>query len=145
MQKNAKRLASELLSRSYDLVTGGTDNHLVLWDLRKLELSGNKMEKLYELASISVNKNAVYGDTSALVPGGVRLGVPALTSRGFKEEDMVQVVEFLDRGIKIAKKIQEKVGKQMKDFEPALKSDEEVKKLREDVEAFSKNFPIPGL
>jgi len=145
VQKNAKRLGEELTKRGYDLVTGGTDNHLVLWDLRKLELSGNKMEKLYELASISVNKNAVYGDTSALVPGGVRLGVPALTSRGFKEEDMVTVVEFLDRGIKIAQSIQAKVGKQMKDFEPVLKASEEVTQLRHDVEAFAKNFPIPGL
>jgi glycine hydroxymethyltransferase len=108
VQKNAKRLGEELTKLNYDLVTGGTDNHLVLWDLRKLELSGNKMEKLYELASISVNKNAVYGDTSALVPGGVRLGVPALTSRGFKEVDMVTVVGFLDRGIKIAQSIQVK-------------------------------------
>ena len=60
------------------------------------------MEKLLELASISVNKNAVYGDTSALVPGGIRIGTPALTSRGLSEDHMVTIVDFLDRAVKIA-------------------------------------------
>jgi glycine hydroxymethyltransferase len=144
IKKNAFSMAQELKKRGYDLVTGGTDNHLVLWDLRKLDLTGSKMEKLFELASISVNKNSIYGDTSALAPGGIRIGVPALTSRGFKEEDIIHVVEFLDRGIKIASAIQSKTGKALKDFLPALEINEEVKILKREVEEFSKNFPMPG-
>lgn len=144
VKKNAAKLAEELTKRGYELVTGGTDNHLVLWDLRKQEVTGSKIEKVLELASISANKNAVYGDTSALVPGGIRLGTPALTSRGFKEEDIVKVVDFLDRAIKIALSVQQKVGKQMKDFQPSLESNEELKELRRNVEEFAKNFPMPG-
>ena len=78
------------------------------------------MEKFYELVSISTNKNAVYGDTSALIPGGIRLGTPALTSRGFKEDDIRIAVEFLDRGLKIALATQNKVGKKLADFVTAL-------------------------
>jgi len=142
--KNAKALAAELTKRGYDLVTGGTDNHLVLWDLRKNGLTGSKMEKLLEHVSISVNKNAVYGDVSALAPGGIRIGSPALTSRGMKEADFVKIAEFFDRGVKIATVIQEKRGKQLKDFELGLKDNEELKALKKEVEEFSVTFPMPG-
>jgi glycine hydroxymethyltransferase len=144
VKKNAKTLADELLKRGYELVTGGTDNHLILWDVRKLDLTGSKLEKVYELANISVNKNSVYGDTSALSPGGVRIGTPALTSRGFTETEMVKIAEFLDRGVKIALVVQGKSGKALKDFLPVLEANEEVKALRRDVEQFSKDFPMPG-
>lgn len=103
------------------------------------------MEKFYELVSISTNKNAVYGDTSALIPGGIRLGTPALTSRGFKEEDIRKAVEFLDRGVKIALATQNKVGKKLADFIAALEKSEEVKQLKKEVEEYSKKFPFPGL
>eukprot|EP01102_Stenamoeba_stenopodia_P005660 TRINITY_DN16404_c0_g1_i1.p1 TRINITY_DN16404_c0_g1~~TRINITY_DN16404_c0_g1_i1.p1 ORF type:complete len:469 (+),score=106.28 TRINITY_DN16404_c0_g1_i1:119-1525(+) len=144
LKKNAKTLGDELLNRGYSLVTGGTDNHLVLWDVRPKGLTGNKLEKLFDVVSITVNKNSVYGDVSALAPGGVRLGAPALTSRGLKEDDFRKVAEFLDRGCQIAIKIQEKVGKLLKDFVPALESNEELKALREDVRAFAVKFPMPG-
>jgi len=77
--------------RNYKLVTSGTDNHLVLWDLRPEGISGNKMEKVCEMAHITLNKNAVFGDASALSPGGVRIGAPAMTSRGLLEADFEQV------------------------------------------------------
>jgi len=144
VKKNSQKLGNELLNRGYKLVTNGTDNHLVLWDLRPLGLTGNKVEKVFELASVSTNKNSVYGDTSALAPGGVRLGTPALTTRGFKEEDIVKVAEFLDRGIKIALAIQEKSGKLMKDFTPAAQASEELKVLRKEIEDFAGKFPFPG-
>jgi len=86
VKKNAKKIAEELSKRGYNIVTNGTDNHLVLWDLRKQGLTGSKAEKVLELMGISTNKNSVPGDTSALAPGGIRLGAPALTSRGMKEE-----------------------------------------------------------
>jgi len=144
VKKNAQKLASELLNRGFKIVTNGTDNHIVLWDLRPLGLTGNKVEKVFELASISTNKNSVYGDTSALAPGGVRLGTPALTTRGFKEEDIVKVADFLERCIKIALATQEKSGKLMKDFTPAAQASEELKAVRKEVEDFAGKFPFPG-
>jgi len=143
-QKNAKTLAAALTKRGYTVVTGGTDTHLVLWDLRPQGLTGSKMEKVYEFASISVNKNAVYGDTSALAPGGIRLGVPALTTRGFKEEHFETVAEFLDRAVKIGVALQNKSGKMMKDFLPVVEASEDIKALRGEVEKFAGQFPIPG-
>eukprot|EP01137_Pigoraptor_chileana_P013420 Opistho-2@66923 len=141
---NSKALAEALKKRGYKLVTDGTENHLVLWDLRPQDITGNKVEKLLEAANITVNKNSVVGDKSAIVPGGVRLGTPSLTSRGFKEADFEKVAEFLVVALKIALGIQEKVGKKLVDFEAALKDDADIKALRTDVEAFAKSFPMPG-
>uniref|UniRef100_A0A4W3K237 glycine hydroxymethyltransferase n=1 Tax=Callorhinchus milii TaxID=7868 RepID=A0A4W3K237_CALMI len=100
--KNAKALAGALLSRDFTLVSGGTDNHLVLVDLRPKSMDGARAERVLELVSITANKNTCPGDKSALTPGGLRLGAPALTSRHFKEADFEKVVEFIDQGIKIA-------------------------------------------
>lgn len=144
VRKNAKALAQVLQEKGYKLVTDGTDNHLVLWDLRPLGLTGSKVEKVCELASISINKNAVHGDASALSPGGVRIGTAALTSRNFKEDDFKKVAEYLIRAVQISLKIQEKVGKALKDFEPALNGNADIKALREEVEHFSRSFPMPG-
>jgi len=106
LKKNAEALANYLMELGYDIVTNGTDNHIVLWNLRNQGLTGSKMEKLLELANISVNKNSIAGDVSALSPSGVRLGTAALTSRGFKEEDFKVLASFLDRSVKIAQDIQ---------------------------------------
>lgn len=106
VKSNAKTLASTLIEKGYNVVTNGTDNHIVLWNLRAQKLTGSKMEKLLELVNISVNKNSIAGDTSALSPSGVRLGTSALTSRGLKEEDFKQIVNFLDASVKIALNIQ---------------------------------------
>ena len=108
------------------------------------DLTGSKMEKLCEKASITINKNAVHGDVSALSPGGVRLGAPALTSRSFKEDDFRAVAGFLHRAVKIALDIQAKAGKQLKDFIAALEGNAEIEALRKEVEAFAERFPMPG-
>jgi len=71
---NAKALAKGLLSRGYELVAGGTDNHLLLWDLRPKGMDGSRVERISELCEISVNKNTCPGDKSAFNPGGIRLG-----------------------------------------------------------------------
>ncbi len=76
----------------YKLVSGGTDNHLTLIDLRPKKMDGARVERVLELANIAANKNTVPGDKSALTPGGIRIGTPALTSRGFTEEDFVKVI-----------------------------------------------------
>lgn len=144
VRKNSAALAAELIKLGHKIVTGGTDNHLLLWDVRPNGLTGSKMEKLFELAHISVNKNAIYGDTSALAPGGVRIGSPALTSRGLVETDFQQIAHLLDEGIKIAIDIQNRVGKKLADFSAALESSQEVIALREKVNVFARKFPMPG-
>jgi len=142
--KNAAHLGKVLVEKGYTLATGGTDNHLILWNLRPQKLTGSKFETLCDAVSITVNKNAIHGDKSALTPGGVRVGTPALTSRGFVEKDFTAVAEFLDRAVKLALKIQDKSGAQLEDFKKAIKTDEEVATLRADVRKFSRKFPMPG-
>ena len=145
VKANANAMAERLVELGYSLVTGGTDNHLVLLDLRDKKLTGSKAEKIFDVVHITANKNAVYGDRSAMTPGGVRLGAPALTSRGFKEADFVKVADFLHRGIELALRIQAESGKMLKDFVKALDGDEEVKALEADVHAFARSFPMPGV
>ena len=79
------------------MACAGTENHLVLADLRPKGVDGSRVERVLELAHIAANKNTVPGDKSALVPGGLRMGAPALTSRGFTESDFDKVADFVDR------------------------------------------------
>ena len=89
---NASAFARALQGAGFTLVSGGTDNHLVLVDLRAQGLDGARVERVCELVGLSVNKNTVPGDKSALIPSGIRMGTPALTSRGMDEGDFAQVV-----------------------------------------------------
>lgn len=100
-KKNAKALGEELVRLGYVLVSGGTDNHLLLVDLRNKNVDGARVDAVMEKASIYCNKNSVPGDTKPFVPGGIRLGTPFMTSRGLVESDFVQIARFLDRAIKI--------------------------------------------
>merc|ERR1712117_448140 len=127
---NAKTLGETLKEKGHKLATDGTDNHLVLWDLRPHGLTGSKLEKVCEAASISLNRNAVHGDASALSPGGVRIGTPAMTTRGLKEDGFVKIAEFLDRVLQISLQIQKEKGKKLKDFEQGLKDCKEIEALR---------------
>lgn len=144
VKANARILGEALVKKGYTLITGGTDNHLVLWDLRPNGLTGSKVEKLCDMVHITLNKNAVAGDKSALAPGGVRIGAPAMTSRGLVEDDFVKIAALLDRVVKLALKIQDEVGKKLKDFSRAAEKSEEVATLRAEVIEFSKDFPMPG-
>lgn len=173
MLSNCQALAGELQARGYTLVTGGTDNHLVLVDVRPKGVDGSRVERVMELAHIAVNKNTVPGDTSALVPGGVRLGTPALTTRGFGEADFVvrccagpptteeggerpcltphaspfqRVAEFVDRAVRIAVAVKTQTGGKLKDFRAALDASPppELAQLRHEVEAFATQFPTIG-
>jgi glycine hydroxymethyltransferase len=145
VKKNAVALSDSLVKRGHKLVTGGTENHLVLIDVRPFGLTGNKVEKACELAHITLNKNAIIGDKSALSPGGIRVGTPAVTTRGMKEEEMDLIAEFIDRSIKLCIDIQSKSGKKIDEFVNALKSNEEIIKLGGEVEEFSKKFFIPAI
>jgi len=87
------------MSHGYTLISGGTDNHLVLWDLRPTGISGGKMQNLCDAVQITLNKNTVAGDKSAFNPGGVRIGAPAFTSRGATVADFEQIAEFLHEAL----------------------------------------------
>jgi glycine hydroxymethyltransferase len=88
VKANAKALADELMKRGHTIVTGGTDNHLLLLDVRPHGLTGSKLEKACDEVHITLNKNTIIGDKSAVTPGGVRIGTPAVTTRGYMEQDM---------------------------------------------------------
>ncbi|PKS07430.1 hypothetical protein jhhlp_006033 [Lomentospora prolificans] len=104
---NAKALARRLGEPKekgglgYNLVSGGTDNHLVLVDLKPHGIDGSRVERVLELVGIAANKNTVPGDKSALIPGGIRMGTPAMTSRGFSENDFERVADIIDRAVTI--------------------------------------------
>ena len=133
------------MSKNYDLVSGGTDNHLLLWDLRKQGVSGAKMEKLCELAHITINKNSVKGDLSAVTPGGVRVGTAALTTRGFTPDDMLAVGELLAEALELTIEIQNaSSSKLLKDFLLAAQQSEKVQDLKSKVQKLARRFPMPG-
>ena len=147
---NSRVIAEELLKHGYKLQTSGSDNHLVLWDLRPLGIAGSKIETICDLLHITLNKNAVAGDTSAVVPGGVRIGTAALTSRSMKGEEMRQVAQFLHRSVQIAIEAQKLAGnKLLKNFVQVVNTNEkisnDVKTLNKEVHDFSIKFPLPGI
>jgi glycine hydroxymethyltransferase len=146
VMKNCQAFASRFQEKGYALVSGGTDNHLILVDLKPQGVDGSRVERVMELAHIAANKNTVPGDVSALVPGGLRMGTPALTTRGFLEKDFVAVADFVDRAVKIAVDVKSKSGPKLKDFRNMLDTQEipEITQLRKEVEDFAGAFPSIG-
>lgn len=165
--ENARALAAQLRKYDYKLQTEGSDNHLVLWDLRPLGLTGSKLEKVCDFCHITLNKvsrmlassrtidhfvqNAVVGDTSAATPGGVRLGTPALTSRSMGPAEMTKVADFLHRAVQIALSLQKEAGSRLlKDFvrvatEGNGEGKRQLEELNKEVAAFAQSFPLPGI
>jgi len=123
--RNARAMAEAFLERGYNLVSGGTDNHLVLIDLRNKGLTGREAEALLGEAGITVNKNMVpYDDKSPFVTSGIRIGTPAMTTRGFKEEEFRQVVDWIDQVL-------------------SHPGDEALRRrIRQEVEALCRQFPL---
>jgi len=123
--KNAGALADGLMRRGFNLVSGGTDNHLMLVDLSGSEITGKMAEETLEHAGITVNKNAVPFDTrSPFVTSGFRIGTPATTSRGLKEQEMEMVAKWIGRAL-------QNVGKEA-----------ELSSIREEVKEFCRKFPL---
>lgn len=123
--ENAQEMARAFKEKGYETVSGGTDNHLLLIDLRNKNISGKKAEQILGKADITVNKNMVpYDDKSAFVTSGIRVGVPAITTRGMKKEHMGVVVNYLDEALRKA------------DSEPALEE------LAREVNRFMASFPL---
>jgi glycine hydroxymethyltransferase len=124
--KNAKRLAERLMSKDYQLVTGGTDNHLLLIDLTNKDVIGKDAESALGKAGITVNKNTVpFDPRPPFNPSGIRLGTPALTTRGLKEAEMDKVADWIDAAIK------------------ARDDDKKLATIHEEVREFTKAFPLP--
>lgn len=146
VKANIKALGKRLVDDyGYSLATGGTDNHLVLWDLRPAGITGSKVEKICDVCQITLNKNAVPGDVSALSPGGVRIGAPAMTTRGLKEDDFVRVADLLHEAVTLALKIQGSLdSKKLVDFAKALEGNAEVEELKSKVKEFASSFGMPG-
>uniref|UniRef100_A0AC35TTK6 Serine hydroxymethyltransferase n=1 Tax=Rhabditophanes sp. KR3021 TaxID=114890 RepID=A0AC35TTK6_9BILA len=145
---NAKTLSDRLTELGYNIVTGGTDNHLLLVDLRAKKLEGARIESVLDLAHIACNKNTCPGDVSAFKPSGIRLGTPALTSRRFKSEDFVEVANFIDEAIQVYVKHSADAGKTVKEFNDFIATNTEFLKdihaVGEKVEQFCDKFDIPG-
>ena len=144
---NAQALASNLQDLGYKIVTGGTDNHIVLVDLSTKKLSGSKAERILEEVGISVNKNTVPGDKSAMNPSGIRFGTPPLTTRNVKPNQMPIVVEFIHQAWNLALEIQMASGPKLADWKKELVKPENTAKitdLKNKVEKFALQFPLPG-
>jgi len=119
VQKNAKAMAEAFVKRGYDLISGGTDNHMMLIDLRNKNITGKEAENALVKAEITVNKNMVpFDDKSPFVTSGIRVGTPAITTRGLVEADMETVVALIDRVIMnfTNEEIIEEVGNEVNDF-----------------------------
>jgi len=123
IQANAQAMSKVLVSRGYNIISGGTDSHLMLIDLRNKNITGKKAQETLDKAHITLNKNAVpFDDKSPFITSGIRVGVPAITTRGMKEKDMETVVELVDRVLmniddaKTIKSVSEEVKLWMQQF-----------------------------
>lgn len=149
VRKNASAMANKLKALGYTLVGGGTENHLMLVDLRPQNIDGARVSEVMERCDLFANKNSVPGDTRPFVPGGVRLGSPAMTSRGLVEKDFEQIAAFFDRAVKITQKIdaqlQAEGKKKLSEFVDYLKTakNAEIDTIRAEVEQFCTKFPMP--
>ncbi|MEK7673657.1 MAG: serine hydroxymethyltransferase [Patescibacteria group bacterium] len=119
--KNSQKLAEELQKQGFTLYTGGTDNHLMLIDLKPINILGKDAEKILEQANITANRNSLPDDASPFNPTGLRLGTPAITTRGMKEKEMTQIADWLKR---------------------LLINKESPKSIKKEVESFLKKFPL---
>lgn len=133
---------------SYTLATGGSDNHLLLVDLRSKGVDGGIAEKALEMVNISVNKNTCPGDTSVLRPSGIRVGTPALTTRGFTQADIIKVVDFIDQCLSLTVELvagQPNIN--VSKFQLICKK-EDVKaryeNIKKEIHEFAQRFPFPG-
>ena len=121
---------------------------MVLLDLRPQKLDGARVESVLEAANIACNKNSIPGDRSALTPCGLRIGTPAMTSRGFGNEAFIRVAGFIDTLVKLTIKIQSELppaANKLKDFKGKVASRqvEELEKIRQEVATWAISFPLP--
>jgi glycine hydroxymethyltransferase len=124
---NAKALAASLHMKGYRLVSGGTDNHLMLVDLRSKGINGKQAQEILDQAGITVNKNSIPFDTESVFKGGgIRIGTPAVTTRGMKEEEMMAIADLIDKALTSA-------GEQ-----------HVLAEVRAEVKQLTSHYPLPG-
>jgi glycine hydroxymethyltransferase len=145
---NAKALESKFKALGHKLVADGTDSHMVLLDLRQHSLDGARVEAVLEQINIACNKNSIPGDKSALTPCGIRIGTPAMTSRGFGEQDFERVAAYIDESIKICKEVQgglPKEANKLKDFKAKVAGGDvaKINSLKTEIAAWCSAFPLP--
>ena len=146
VKENAKLLSKELINLGYQILTDGTDNHLLVMNLRNKGITGSKVEYILEKVHISVNKNTIIGDKSALSPSGVRIGLCAMTTRGLQKVHCLPLATLIHRAIVIGKTIQ---CKKLVDFKREVdlqftEGESELKQLQDDVLQFSSQFSFPN-
>jgi glycine hydroxymethyltransferase len=147
--KNSKALAEELARMGYDLVSGGSDNHLILIDLRNKKVNGATAALALEVAGVVLNKNGVPFDTNPpFYPSGIRLGTPALTTRGMREKEMKKVAQFMDRAIQeIAgwefPKDKVERTKVWKGYKEKIYKNKKLLQIAKEVKMFCNKFPVP--
>lgn len=149
--ENNLHFGEVLKSLGFTLVSGGTDTHLLLIDLRSKNIDGARVESVLELVNIAANKNTVPGDKSAFIPGGLRVGSPAMTSRGLAKEDFTKIAQFIDEAVKITLDLQKEYGVEgtkLKAFKSKLSQsglqDPQIQNLKSKVVEFSRGFPTIG-
>ena len=146
--KNAKALEHEFKTLGCKLVADGTDSHMVLLDLRPQGVDGARCEAVLEQVNIACNKNAIPGDKSALTPYGIRVGAPAMSTRGMGEEDFKRIARYIVTCIGICKEVQAKLPKEankLKDFKARVASGEvqEINDLKKEIAPWAGTFPLP--
>jgi glycine hydroxymethyltransferase len=148
--KNAKQLEKSFKGLGYKLVTDGTDNHMVLVDLKPINLDGARVEAVLEQVNITCNKNTTPGDKSALTPCGIRIGAPAMSSRGMGEADFDRIANYVHKCIELTQKIQSELPKEankQKDFKAKVSGGAdaipEIKAMKDEIKAWASTFPLP--
>ncbi|MCJ1277883.1 Serine hydroxymethyltransferase, cytosolic [Puttea exsequens] len=146
--KNAKALEVEFKRLGYKLVADGTDSHMVLLDLRTKSLDGARVEAVLERVNIACNKNSIPGDKSALSPCGIRIGAPAMTTRGMGEEDFKQIAQYISTCVGICQSVQKSLPKEankLKDFKAKVASGEvqEINDLKREIASWAGTYPLP--
>jgi len=125
--RNAQALAAALIARGFNVISGGTDNHLMLIDLRNKGVSGKQAQNALDKAAITLNKNAVpFDDKPPLITSGIRIGTPAMTTRGMREAEMEQVAAWIDEVIS------------------NINDETTIRRVAEEVRALCQRFPVPG-
>jgi len=147
--KNAKVLAKELLKYDFNLVSGGTDNHLILIDMRNKKVNGRLTAIALEVAGVVVNMNGVPFDTMPpFYPSGIRLGTPAITTRGMKEKEMIKIADFINRAVEEVKgislpSVREERIEFMKTFRKEVAKNKKLLAIAKEIKTLCSKFPVP--
>ena len=141
--ENAKVMCDEMQKKGYPIVGNGTSNHMAIVNVKEQGIDGARVDYFCSKIHISLNKNVIPGGQNAVVPGGIRLGSPAMTTRGCGKQDFVEISNILDKAIKLSKtfkKDKEKLDNYKQAVDNAVAGDEKVQALKKEVEAFASKF-----